>query len=221
MPGSEKNNRLPTNFYNAGATLQNFFMPLKSAPHEPNSRLPDAGPRVGLSGWLIRAVLWGGGAIVAGIVSVLMVVGIALAVAFPNLPDISDLSNYRPVLPLRVFSSEGILIGEFGEERRKLTPIKEIPKVMIDAVLAIEDTDFYAHSGVSYKGFVRAPGDQHGKVGLAGVVHAFEVVFPVPVFVDFVVHHQRRTAHKGIVQNGFFICAAVPVEVGGVRVGLG
>ena len=104
----------------------------------------------------MRALTWGSAAALAGVFSVVMVIGIALAVAFPNLPDISDLSNYRPVLPLRVFSAEGVLIGEFGEERRKLTPIKEIPKVMIDAVLAIEDTDFYAHSGVSYRGFVRA-----------------------------------------------------------------
>ncbi len=104
----------------------------------------------------MRAALWVSGVTLAGILCVLMAVAIALAVAFPNLPDISDLSNYRPILPLRVFSSEGILIGEFGEERRNLTPIKAIPKVMIDAVLAIEDADFYQHSGVSYKGFVRA-----------------------------------------------------------------
>ncbi|QDL56857.1 PBP1A family penicillin-binding protein [Rhodoferax aquaticus] len=80
----------------------------------------------------------------------------ALAVAYPNLPDISDLLDYRPKLPLRVFSAEGDLLAEFGEERRHLTPIKEIPKVMIDAVLAIEDSEFYQHGGVSYKGFVRA-----------------------------------------------------------------
>ncbi|MES2605637.1 MAG: hypothetical protein V4603_11925, partial [Pseudomonadota bacterium] len=53
-------------------------------------------------------------------------------------PDISELADYRPKLPLRVFSSEGIQIGEFGEERRNLTPIDTIPKVMKDAVLAIE-----------------------------------------------------------------------------------
>jgi len=63
-----------------------------------------------------------------------------LAVAYPNLPDISDLSDYRPKLPLRIFSIEGDLLGEFGEERRNLTPIAEIPKVMTQAVLAIEDS---------------------------------------------------------------------------------
>ena len=85
-----------------------------------------------------------------------MILGLALAVAFPNLPDISDLSDYRPILPLRVFSTEGVLIGEFGEERRNLTRLKDIPKVMTDAVLAIEDTRFYQHGGVDYKGMLRA-----------------------------------------------------------------
>jgi penicillin-binding protein 1A len=105
---------------------------------------------------LLRIVYWSIGLAVAGVLSILVVVAIALAVAYPNLPDISDLSDYRPILPLRVFSADNVLLGEFGEERRNLTPIKDIPKVMIDAVLAIEDTEFYEHGGVSYKGFVRA-----------------------------------------------------------------
>ncbi len=92
----------------------------------------------------------------AGVVALMMVIATALAVAFPNLPDISDLSDYRPKLPLRVFSADGALLGEFGEERRNLTPIKDIPKVMIQAVLAIEDADFFEHSGVSYRAFARA-----------------------------------------------------------------
>ena len=106
--------------------------------------------------WLIRLGLWAGGLALAGLASILMIVAIALAVAFPNLPDISDLSDYRPKLPLRVFSAEGDLIGEFGEERRHLTPIKDIPKVMTEAVLAIEDARFYQHGGVDYLGIVRA-----------------------------------------------------------------
>ncbi|HEY0202405.1 MAG TPA: penicillin-binding protein 1A, partial [Burkholderiaceae bacterium] len=85
-----------------------------------------------------------------------LVVAVALCTAYPNLPDVSDLSDYRPKLPLRVYSSEGALLGEFGEERRNLTPIADIPKVMKDAVLAIEDTRFFEHSGVDYKGMLRA-----------------------------------------------------------------
>ena len=81
---------------------------------------------------------------------------LALSVAYPNLPDIAGLSDYRPKLPLRVLSSDGVLLGEFGEERRQFTPIGQIPKVMKDAVLAIEDAHFYEHGGVDYKGVLRA-----------------------------------------------------------------
>ncbi len=85
-----------------------------------------------------------------------MVLATALAVAYPNLPDISDLSDYRPKLPLRVFTADGVMIGEFGEERRNMTPIDEIPQVMKDAVLAIEDARFFSHGGVDYTGMMRA-----------------------------------------------------------------
>ena len=104
----------------------------------------------------MRIVLWSFGLVAAGAFSLLLVIAVALAVAYPNLPDISELSEYRPKLPLRVFSSEGVLIGEFGEERRNLSPIDSIPKVMKDAVLAAEDTRFYEHGGVDYKGVMRA-----------------------------------------------------------------
>lgn len=106
--------------------------------------------------WLMTLLLWTVGLVVAGTLSVAMIVAMSLAVAFPNLPDISDLSDYRPKLPLRVFSADGELLGEFGEERRHLTPIQEIPKVMVQAILAIEDARFYEHSGVDYLGIIRA-----------------------------------------------------------------
>ncbi len=106
--------------------------------------------------WLIRLAAWGTGLLVAGVLSVAMVVAIALAMAYPNLPDISALEDYRPKLPLRIYSAEGTLLGEFGEERRNLMPIDEIPAVMKNAVLAIEDARFYEHGGVDYKGMLRA-----------------------------------------------------------------
>ncbi len=118
--------------------------------------------------WFLRIALWGSGLALAGVISVLIVIALALAVAFPNLPDITDLSDYRPKLPLRVFSSEGTLIGEFGEERRHLTPIKEIPKIMTNAVLAIEDSRFYEHGGVDYKGVLRAALANLGRVKSQG-----------------------------------------------------
>ena len=94
--------------------------------------------------------------ILAGVVAGLMVLATALAVAYPNLPDISDLSDYRPKLPLRIYSADNVMIGEFGEERRNMTPIASIPQVMKDAVLAIEDSRFYSHGGVDYTGMARA-----------------------------------------------------------------
>eukprot|EP01031_Cornospumella_fuschlensis_P005978 gene5978-7432_t len=75
---------------------------------------------------LAKLSLWTAGLALAMVFSVVMVVAVALAVAYPNLPDISDLSDYRPKLPMRVYSSDGVVIGEFGEERRSLTPIKDI-----------------------------------------------------------------------------------------------
>jgi penicillin-binding protein 1A len=129
-------------------------------PSEPSSNESSSRSRgTGLRGWqrsLLRVFFWGVGVAFAGLASIIIVVGVALAVAYPNLPDVSDLSDYRPKLPLRVYSSEGLLIGEFGEERRNLTPIAEIPRVMKDAVLAIEDARFYSHSGIDYRGLMRA-----------------------------------------------------------------
>ena len=129
-------------------------------PSEPSSSESSSRARAtGLRGWqrsLLRLFFWGVGVAFAGLASIVIIVGVALAVAYPNLPDVSDLSDYRPKLPLRVYSAEGVLIGEFGEERRNLTPVAEIPKVMKDAVLAIEDARFYSHGGVDYRGLMRA-----------------------------------------------------------------
>ncbi len=118
--------------------------------------------------WLIRLAIQLLGLLLAGAFALAAAIGLALAVAYPNLPDISDLSDYRPKLPLRVFSLEGDLLAEFGEEHRNLTPISEIPKVMTNAVLAIEDSRFYQHGGVDYVGVVRAGLANVGKVKSQG-----------------------------------------------------
>ena len=106
--------------------------------------------------WLVKLALWALGLLAAGLFCLLMVVGVAMVTAYPNLPDISDLADYKPKLPLRVFTADGQLMGEFGEERRNLTPIQEIPQIMKDAVLSIEDNRFYDHGGVDYLGILRA-----------------------------------------------------------------
>jgi len=109
-----------------------------------------------LSPRLGRWALWGLGLVAGGVLAVALLLALGLALAYPNLPDISGLTDYRPKLPMRVLSSDGVLLGEFGEERRSYLPIKEIPKVMQEAVLAIEDSRFYQHGGVDYLGVIRA-----------------------------------------------------------------
>ena len=108
------------------------------------------------------------GLVLAGIAGVLCLVAVALAIAYPNLPDVSDMTEYSPKLPLRVYSADQVLIGEFGEERRNLTPIDQIPQVMKNAVLAIEDARFYQHGGVDYLGVIRAGLANLGKLKSQG-----------------------------------------------------
>jgi penicillin-binding protein 1A len=76
--------------------------------------------------------------------------------AYESLPELSAMTDYKPKIPLRIYTSDKILIGEFGDERRSFTSIKEIPSVMRLAVLAAEDDRFYEHKGVDLQGVLRA-----------------------------------------------------------------
>ena len=143
-------------------------MPPSSSKSSDKQDSPSAPTRPTWLRWLVRATLWMVGLATAAAVGLALTIAVALAVAYPNLPDISDLADYRPKLPLRVYSAEGALLGEFGEERRNLTPIGEIPKVMKDAVLAIEDARFFQHGGVDYKGVIRAALANLGRVKSQG-----------------------------------------------------
>ena len=124
----------------------------KTPPSSENQRGAHAEPRSMAS----TLLLWAFGFMAACGVIVALLVGVALAMAYPQLPDVTALSDYRPKLSMRVYSVEGTQIGEFGEERRNFMPFKDIPKVMKDAVLAIEDARFYQHGGVDYIGLLRA-----------------------------------------------------------------
>jgi penicillin-binding protein 1A len=75
---------------------------------------------------------------------------------YPLLPSLEVLTDYQPKIPLRVYSSEGALLGEFGEERRAFVSITNVPKPMVSAILAAEDERFYQHRGVDYIGVGRA-----------------------------------------------------------------
>jgi penicillin-binding protein 1A len=80
----------------------------------------------------------------------------AAVITYPTLPSLQSLTDYRPKVPLRVFSAEGLLIGEFGEERRELVKINDVPDLMKKAILSAEDDRFYEHGGVDYVGALRA-----------------------------------------------------------------
>ncbi|MCM2288467.1 MAG: penicillin-binding protein 1A [Sulfuritalea sp.] len=95
--------------------------------------------------------------LIGGIVlSAFALAGMVLILAFPQLPSVEVLTDYRPKIPLRIYSSDGHLIGEFGEERRNFANIKDVPAVMKQAILAAEDERFYQHPGIDTLGVLRA-----------------------------------------------------------------
>jgi penicillin-binding protein 1A len=82
--------------------------------------------------------------------------GLAAALIYPNLPPLEALTDYKPKLPLRVYTADGGLIAEFGEERRAFIAIENVPKYMKQAIIAAEDERFYTHGGVDTLGVLRA-----------------------------------------------------------------
>ena len=74
----------------------------------------------------------------------------------PNLPSLRGIDDYRPDQIVRVLDREGKLIGELGTMHRTVVPYDKIPKIMIKALLAAEDAEYFEHEGVDYKGMVRA-----------------------------------------------------------------
>ncbi len=127
-----------------------------AAPAVESASKPAALALARVARWFGKTGAWIVGLTLAAALAIVVLASIALAVAYPNLPEIGGLSDYRPKLPMRVFAADGVLLGEFGEERRNFVPIGQIPKIMRDAVLAIEDARFYDHGGVDYKGILRA-----------------------------------------------------------------
>jgi penicillin-binding protein 1A len=81
---------------------------------------------------------------------------LVIALAYPNLPALDVLTEYQPKIPLRVYTAEGALIGEFGEERRAVVSIAEVPASLKNAIIAAEDERFYQHAGIDYVGVLRA-----------------------------------------------------------------
>jgi penicillin-binding protein 1A len=95
-------------------------------------------------------------ALLAGVaLAAVLAVGLVVVLAYPQLPSLEAL-NSQPKIPLRIYTADGVLIGEFGEERRAVISITEVPQQLKNAVIAAEDERFYEHPGIDYIGVLRA-----------------------------------------------------------------
>lgn len=123
---------------------------MSSTAQSPNTDTPHSGS------WffslILKTAIFFTGLAVCGALAV----SLALALAWPNLPDLSAMTDYKPRVPLRIYTADKVLIGEFGEERRNVMRFEDIPDVMKSAILAAEDDRFYQHSGIDMKGIGRA-----------------------------------------------------------------
>ncbi|WP_246038643.1 penicillin-binding protein 1A [Chitiniphilus eburneus] len=103
-----------------------------------------------------RIVLIAAGIIVGIAIFAVGLLFFAVLLTYPRLPSLEALTDYRPKIPLRVYTADNVMIGEFGEERRAFVPIDKVPAAMKQALLAAEDERFYSHGGVDYIGVLRA-----------------------------------------------------------------
>ncbi|MGE5622930.1 MAG: transglycosylase domain-containing protein, partial [Bacillota bacterium] len=92
---------------------------------------------------------------IAGVFAAFIAAYIKLVIE-PNLPSLDALTDYTPKIPLRVFTADNVLIGEFGQEHREYVPLKQIPAILKTALLVTEDEGFYAHGGIAFTGVLRA-----------------------------------------------------------------
>ncbi|WP_321801592.1 penicillin-binding protein 1A [Burkholderia sp. BCC1988] len=117
---------------------------------------PPPAPEPKKRSWWLKVLIGLAAICVALVVAGGLVLGYALVVAWPNMPSLDALTDYRPKVPLRIYTSDHVLIGEFGEERRDIVHFKDVPDSLKKAILAIEDARFYDHGGVDLTGIARA-----------------------------------------------------------------
>lgn len=105
---------------------------------------------------LTETLKWLGTTFAAGALIGLSLAITIYSVVYYQLPAIDSLTDYRPKIPLRIYTQDNVLIGEFGEERRDFVPIDEMPRHLRLAILAAEDNGFYEHPGIEVTGIIRA-----------------------------------------------------------------
>ena len=114
--------------------------------------LPKLPPLPPAARWILYPLI---AVIGTGLIAAAMV-AIVTIVLYPQLPSLEALTDYHPKVPLRVYTADGYLIGEFGEERRHPVHIDDVPALMKHAILAAEDERFFTHPGVDVLGVLRA-----------------------------------------------------------------
>ena len=123
-----------------------------TTPNKPQERRPGKAGRPGIRKLRLFLLVALGAMLLAasGAAAYLM------TAILPNVPEIDAVTDYRPKIPLRIYTADKVLIGQFGVEHRDFVPIAKIPPLMKQALLAIEDTRFYEHGGIDWKGAARA-----------------------------------------------------------------
>ncbi len=129
--------------------------PGPATPPPPGSS-PDPKPKKARRPLAVRLLLGLAGLIVAAIAAAGLVVAYGLVIATPQLPSLEALTDYRPKVPMRIYTADHVLIGEFGDERRSVVRLNDVPVYLREAILAIEDARFYDHGGVDLAGIMRA-----------------------------------------------------------------
>ncbi len=120
------------------------------------------------------------------------IVALTVVLLYPNLPSIDAVTDYRPKLPLRVYTLEGDVIGEFGEEKRSFIKVQNVPAVMKNALISAEDEHFYEHSGVDFMRFARAMGSNL----LAGKIKGGASTITQQVARNFFLSNEQTVTRK-------------------------
>jgi penicillin-binding protein 1A len=118
---------------------------LEGTPQAPDHRMSGA---MRWRWWLVGAA--------ASLLAAMLGMALYAVVQLPELPTLDRVTDYQPRQPLQVLTSDGAEIAQFGTERRQFTPIADMPKLMRDALLSVEDARFYRHFGIDLLGLARA-----------------------------------------------------------------